>query len=189
MLSTLSSRPLLLAAVLLGAVAPAGFVAQQAASAGCADALTLPSTVDGRIKASTPLSEQFSASETLYLAQQETGREVPQSWRLEGTDAYTHNLGCDANGVHYRLSITEPTPQQEIPDKEPRMELQFYDEHLNFVGKHTEDPDQDVLSGTFPPGTQHVVVVMIDGPLISGIDYSDRVPEPYSVAFDLKLGR
>lgn len=186
MLSTPTSPPSLAIAVLLaGALIPAGFVAPNAGSANCASGTTLTDLEDRRLRASTPLSGTFSGSELVHVISEDYNASTgPQGYRLNGLDAYVHDLGCETVDVEFKLTTETPDP---YPAREPQMAIQFYDGDVNYLGEVVEEDPSGPLAGTMADNARYVVVEMRDGPLISGVDYDQTPPEPYSVEFDLKF--
>lgn len=141
---------------------------------------------DARILTSTPLSGEFSATEVVYRVDAQREEQTPFRNRLQGIDGYVVNIGCEQKGLDFRLTVDGEDP--DIPPTDTQMELHFFDSHYNLIDVVREDPDNTgVFEGDVAPRTQFVVVTMPNGPLVSGIDYSDTVPEPYAVQFDLTL--
>lgn len=186
MLSTPTSSPSLMIAILLvGALIPAGF-APNAGSANCAAGTTFTDVEDRRLRASTPLSGTFSGSELVHVISEDYNVSTgTQGYRLNGLDAYAHDLGCEtAKGVEFKVTTETPDP---YPAREPQMAVQFYDGDVNYLGEVVEEDASGPLRGTLAEDARYVVVEMRDGPLISGVDYDQTPPEPYSVEFDLEF--
>lgn len=183
-------RALALVALMLGALVPIGVTTPSGAAGTCNHAIKpyhVPGQEPGNIKASTPLAEEFSVSQILVMVT-EDDRQTPHENRVNGIDAYVHDIGCAADGLDFRLRAwtgQDLSGQHDDAD----MAVHFYDESFDFLGMVTEDGDDDeFLRGEVEDRTRYVVIVMEDGPLISGIDYTEFPPEPYSVKFRMKLG-
>lgn len=179
MLATPTGRPaMLLAAALAAALVPAGLVAGDHNPCDGMD----PYTVDETIRASSPLSETVSASQALAMSQENQEVLTLHGTQGNGVDAYVHDIGCEAQNLPYSL---EATTGEMADAPAVDVSVQFYDEHFRHMETH--DADGATISDQVPDDARYVVVVMEQGPLVSGISYDGYQPNPYSIDFELSF--
>lgn len=179
------SRPIALALVLVGAAIPAGIVAPGAA-AGCQQG-SLGTTET--IQRSSPLAETTTATELVYRVAHETEvARSPATHHGNGVDAFVYDMGCVAaeKGLKYKLHDRTPEAFEDAD-----YALAFYTEDFRPAGDKVYDKQRGnapgQLAGYVPADTLYVVVILEDGPLVSGMDHDETPPEPYSAKFDLTL--
>lgn len=188
--TTAGPRAVLLAALMVAAVSPLGVLTPAGGAETCT-ATIKPHDVEDYIQASSPLSEHFSVSQILQMVREDHDRSttVDDESDANGVDAYVHDLGCAAHNVDVTLTATtgSDTP---IGTSDVDMAVHFYDPGFHYLGEISEDADDDGRwEGDAPDRTRYVVVHLVDGPLMSGVNYDTLPPEPYSVQFTLGIGR
>lgn len=170
------------ALVLAVALVPATLTAQNDSSQLCTD----PDTYDvsDTIRASTPLSERVSASHLVKITEEELTGDLQAPEDPNGIDAYIHDFDCV---VVNRYLVLEASAGNLVPEAEADMAVKFYNDMNQLQGEISQEDEDGVLRGDVPEGTHYMVIVLEDGPLISGIDYDKTPAEPYSVVFEATL--
>lgn len=181
------SRPIVLALVLLGAAVPAGIVAPMAAAGTCDHGSSFGTTET--IQRSSPLAETTSATELVYrFAHAAEAAQAPATHHGNGVDAYVYEMSCIAGEKGLTYQVHDRT-HESFEDGD--YALAFYTEDFRKAGDTVYDKQREdasgQLAGYVPEDTRYVVVILEDGPLMSGMDHDEMPPEPYSVKFQLTL--
>lgn len=177
-----ATRPMALALLLLGAGIPAGLIAPAVGATECPTTDRFGTRED--ILQSSPLEGHRSATETLHLVAKRTETGGPAAAQANGVDAYVYSLNCRALAQGTTYALYDETPGEEEAD----YGLAFYDRDFRRTGPpvfHDAEAGNAQLSGTLPAHTAYVVVVLEEGPLVSGVDSEEFPPEPYSARFHL----
>lgn len=168
------------ALVLAVALVPATLTAQDGNVGECEDPLEKYHVKDD-IRASTPLAEQISASQMVKITEEEITGPLNTPEETNGIDAYVHDFGC----LIVNRDITlEATTGNLAPDAEADMAIKFYDDAHQLQGELTDEDEDGKISGDIPEHSRYMVIVLEDGPLVSGMDWEKIPAEPYSVHFE-----
>lgn len=183
---TTGPRAALLAALLLGALAPMGLHGNAATCSSAVDRDEVKAT----LRSTTPLTEQLSTSQLLHRFTGEDGRTLHYQDTVNGVDAYVYDLDCEATPVRYELkTLTKTDMMGQAVDID--MAVQFFDADYRYLGMDTEeddlDPGDEPLDGRTEDGTRYMVVIVDEGPLVTNIDYEQTPPQPYTTKFRLTV--
>lgn len=167
-------RALGIALVVLAATVPLALAGPATAQASCDDI-----DVVGYITLTHPLREQITASELAYLVVAEQ-HDLLRSNRnlINGIDSYVVDLFCDVTSATYLVTATGDG------DCDPA--VKFLDRQLGDKGYHN-NAGGATESGFVPPGSHYAVVVLEDGPVVSGLTpvFPTR---PYSCRVQFEMG-
>lgn len=180
-----ASRPLVLALALMMATLPAGLLGTAAAEDCPSDEFSIVE----HITRSSPLSGQLSTTETVHQVAIYSDSTKGHEDKVNGVDAYVYTLGCEAKKNSVTYSLEDKTAASLNAD----YALAFYNDR-GFQEGDTVWEDDDTgpeaqLDGYVPKNTMHVVVILQDGPLFTGMDHEENPSRPYSSTFELTLKR
>lgn len=151
----------LLVSILLGAlVVPLTFAAPALSQGSCLEGSDV-----GYITRSHPLQETITATELAYFVVAPlTTATNSQRHLVNGVDGFVVDLGCEVQSGTFSAADTGPG------DENCDLSVRFLDEDLDHKGDlhnnvHSGEPE----NGVVPPGSRYAVVLMEDGPVVTGL--------------------